>query len=119
MNLEEVKKQFKERDRAIRVLSKNGLFRATAISNKNTNLAAQTKHNLPVMPAYVLSNVITAATLISSFLKGEERVIVDVSSDGYLKKIYAEVMHLGECRGYINYNVEKEKINKYLDCGLC
>jgi len=106
MMSEEVKQQFRERDRSTRVLAKNGLFRAVVLTNKNSVLTAQLRHNLPLVPAYYLANSISAATLISMFLKGEERIIFDINSNGIIHKIYAETLHLGECRGYINYSLD-------------
>jgi len=119
MILENIKKQFRERDRSVKVLSKDGNFRAVAVKNKNTTLTAQNLHNLPLMPAYYLANAITSATLISSFLKGEERVIVDINSNALINKIYAEVMQVGECRGYINTTEENQTLSPKIQYGLC
>jgi molecular chaperone Hsp33 len=107
--LEELKKKFKERDRAISVLSKNGSFRAVAVRNTLSAITAQKNHNLSYIPAFFLAKTMTVATMISIFLKGEERVIVDFSGNGVLEKIYAEVMHVGECRGFVKVSAQKQK----------
>lgn len=115
--IEELKKRFKERDRAISVLSKDGLFRAVAIRNTNTAILAQKSHDLSAVPAYFLSKVLAGAGMISIFLKGEERVIVDFSGDGLLEKIYAEVMHVGECRGFVKLSesMAEDEINSFTE----
>ena len=120
--LEDIKNKFKNRDRAISVLSKNGSFRTVIVRNTNTVITAQNNHNLSYIPAYFLARTLTAATMISVFLKGEERVIIDYSCDGALEKIYAEVMHLGECRGFVkisdNNKKEIQSLSDVLGVGL-
>ena len=106
--LEELKKKFKERDRALSVLSKDGSFRASIVRNTYTAVIAQEKHNLSHIPAFYLAKTLTAATMISIFLKGEERIMIDFAGDGILKKIYAEVLHLGECRGFVEVTEDKK-----------
>lgn len=101
METEELKKKFLKRDRIINVVSKNGSFRAVAIKNTTTVQTAQKFHNLDSASAYFLAKTMTAATMISAFLKGEERVIVDITSDGLISEIYAEALQVGECRGFV------------------
>lgn len=102
--LDNIKNEFKIRDRAISVLSKNGYFRAVFVKNTNTIRIAQNNHSLNLYPAILLSKTLTAATMISMFLKGEERVIVDIDTNNAINKIYAEVLHTGECRGFVREN---------------
>ena len=107
MNNEELKDSFRNRDRSYRILSVDGNVRVAFVRNTNTINTAQKKHNLSYIPALYLSKTLTAAALVSTFLKGEERVVIDVKGDGLLSHIYAEVMHIGECRGYVSYDDEK------------
>ena len=111
--LEELKKKFKQRDRVVSVLSKTGNIRTVIVRNTNTIIDAQKNHNLSYIPAFFLAKTLTAATMMSIFLKGEERVIVDFSGDGILSKVYAEVMYFGECRGFVQIadNVKKEIVS--------
>lgn len=119
--LEEIKNKFKRRDRTLSVLSKNGFFRAVIVRNTQTANTAQKNHNLSYIPAFFLAKVLTGGSMISAFLKGEERVIVDFTGNGILEKIYAEVLHLGECRGFVkisNNNKEIESLSEVLGTGI-
>jgi molecular chaperone Hsp33 len=103
---EELKRKYLLSDRIIRVISKDGSYRASAIKNSSVTLTAQTKHNLPKNAAYFLGLQLTAASLLASFLNGEERVIAEIESDGIIKNIYAEALQVGEVRGFIKYDEE-------------
>ena len=103
---EKLIKEFKNRDRVIKVLSKDGKFRITAIKNTNTALTAQKKHNLPYPAAFLLARALSAASLMASFLKGEERVTIEIEGKGLVNYIYAEALQLGEVRGFTEYSPE-------------
>ena len=61
----------------------------------------------------------TGATLMASFLKGEERIVVTADGDGQVKSVYAEALHAGEVRGYSNLNGDKsEEANSPLGDGI-
>lgn len=121
MNIEEVKKQYLQRDKVVRVLAKDGFFRAAAIKNTKTALTAQKNHNLPAIPAEYLSKALSAVSLVTSFLKGEERLIIDLSSKGKISRIFVEAIHTGEVRGFVNYSedisAKNQNIN-FLEKGL-
>jgi len=102
--IEELKKKFEQRDRVIRIVSKNAAFRAVAIRNTLAVQTAQKMHNLEHIPAFLLARTMTAASMISAFLKGEERVIIEINSEGIVNKVYAEAMQVGECRGFIKFS---------------
>ncbi|MFP4545148.1 MAG: Hsp33 family molecular chaperone HslO [Candidatus Kapaibacterium sp.] len=103
---EELKKQYQLRDRAVRILTKNGKYRAVAVKNTATAREAQERHNLGQIPAFLLARTLSAASLIASFLKGEERVIVEAEGAGPVKKVFAEALQLGEVRGFVNLTGE-------------
>jgi molecular chaperone Hsp33 len=98
--IEEIKKQ----DRAVTAMTQNGHFRIAAIRNTNTVQTAQQKHDLHHIPAFYLGKHLTVASLMASFLKGEERIIVETETNGLVKKLYSEALHAGEIRGYIDYD---------------
>jgi molecular chaperone Hsp33 len=111
MNIEDKKKQYLTRDRLINVIDKAGRFRAAAIKNTNAVAEAQRRHELPSVPAAMLARAMSAATLMASFLKGEERLILDISGDGAITRLFAESMQAGEIRAFANYDkiaVERE-----------
>jgi molecular chaperone Hsp33 len=103
MTEEELKRKYKGRDRFISVLSKNGSFRTVLVKNTMTVRTAQNNHNLDNIGSYYLAKTLTASTMISAFLKGEERIIIEINANGLLSKVYAETLHIGECRGFIKY----------------
>jgi len=99
-------KKFKHRDRVIKVLSKDGKFRVTAIKNSNTALTAQKRHNLPYPAAFLLARALSAASMMASFLKGEERVTIEIEGKGLVNYIYAEALQVGEVRGFTEFSKE-------------
>lgn len=107
--IEELKKKFEHRDRLVRVLSKNGYFRAVAIKNSNLAAMAQEKHNLDYIPAYFLAKTLAATSMMSAFLIGEERISLEFSGDGAIKHIFAEALQVGECRGFVRFAEEPER----------
>lgn len=101
---DKLKEQFKKRDRTVRVLSKDGNFRVVAITSTNLTRTAQKRHNLSYVPAFFLARTLTASSMMASFLKGEERIIVELQSDKVIKRVFSESMRVGETRGFINYD---------------
>jgi molecular chaperone Hsp33 len=102
--MNELKKKYQHRDRVVRAITSNGLFRAAAANTTHTIGVAAQKHSLDEMQAFLLGRTITAAALLSSFLKGEERVIVQAEGEGRLRMVYAEAMQVGEVRGFVQIN---------------
>lgn len=106
---EELKKQYKTRDRVVRVISNDGLFRAVAIKNTDTAKEAQKRHQLDYVPAYLLARTLASASLMSAFLKGEERIQLEFSGNGPISFVYGEAMQLGEVRGYVRFSKNSTK----------
>lgn len=120
MNLEEqdaLKKEFQLRDRVVRVLSEDGYFRAVAVKNTTTAKTFQEKHHLDRLTSFLLARALSAATMMSSFLKGEERIILEFEGAGPVSRIYAEAMQVGESRGFVvlSPNAENIPINEIGD----
>lgn len=101
---EDVKKLWSQRDRVTRVITKDGSFRAALIHNPTTTRTAQLKHGLDPIGSLVLARMLTGASLLASYLKGEERVILTAEGDGLIKTVSAEAMQIGEVRGYVALN---------------
>ena len=102
MEIKDLKQKLINADRLVSVIDKSGRFRASIVRNNLTAFTAQEKHKLNRLPADYLAKHLTSASLISSFLKGEERIILDTSSQGSIEKVYAEAMPIGEVRGFIH-----------------
>jgi molecular chaperone Hsp33 len=110
---QELKKEYQLRDRVVRVLSKDGFFRVVAIKNTNTAQTAQNNHKLDRLTSFLLARALSGATMMSSFLKGEERIILEFDGAGPVKKVYAESMKIGETRGFVELskNADSTPIN--------
>ena len=101
---EDVKKLWSQRDRVTRVMTKDGTFRAALIHNPKTVRTAQERHGLDPVSSLILARMITGASLLASYLKGEERVILTAEGDGLIRTVCAEAMQIGEVRGFISQN---------------
>lgn len=100
MNSEELKRNLRLRDRAAKVLSKDGHFRVVCVKNSNVALNAQLQHNYDSISAMWLSRLLSGASLAASLLKGEERVALEIEGNGKISRLFAEAMQIGEVRGY-------------------
>ncbi|MBM4150181.1 MAG: Hsp33 family molecular chaperone HslO [Ignavibacteria bacterium] len=95
------KKIYQHRDRVVRAMSGNGMFRIAVAKTTETTEQARIKHDLDPLLSYLLGKTLTSSILLSSFLKGEERVIVQAEGTGRVKLIFAEAMQVGEVRGFV------------------
>ncbi|MGA1277525.1 MAG: Hsp33 family molecular chaperone HslO [Candidatus Kapaibacteriota bacterium] len=99
--MNELKKTYQHRDRVVRAMSGNGMFRIAVAKTTGTAETARIKHDLDPLLSYMLGKTLTSSVLLSSFLKGEERVIVQAEGTGKIKLIFAEAMQVGEVRGFV------------------
>lgn len=99
--IEELKNQHKHRDRVVRMITQDGLFRCAAINNSTAARTAQIQHGLDVVSATILSRTMAGASMLASGLTGEERVIITIESNGYIRYVYVEALQVGEVRGYL------------------
>lgn len=98
---QELKKMYRTRDVVMRGYSEDGHFRVAIAQSSKLALEAQTRHEVSPEGGVLLARALTAAVLMSSFLKGEERVLVEAQGAGPIKRIYAEAAQVGEVRGYV------------------
>ena len=105
---DKIKKKWTDRDRVTKAISNDRQFRAAVLHSTVTTQNAQQRHKLDPMRALILGRALTGATLMASFLKGEERVVIRADGDGLVRNVYAEALQLGEVRGYCNLNSSPE-----------
>ncbi|MCO6465504.1 MAG: Hsp33 family molecular chaperone HslO [Bradyrhizobiaceae bacterium] len=105
-NLESIRKKWTERDRVVKAITKDGMFRAAVVHNTLSVQTAQNQHELDPLRSLMLARAMSGATLMASFLKGEERVVLSFEGDGQIRTVYAEAMQVGEVRGYCTMNEE-------------
>jgi len=106
--MSDIRKKWSDRDRVTRAMTKDGAFRAACIHNPVTVRTAQTRHHLDPVRTLALGRLLTGATLMASFLKGEERVVVEASGNGPVSHVYAEALQVGEVRGYARANSQPD-----------
>lgn len=107
----EIINEYKLRDRIVRVVDKKGVFRAAALKNTKTVQEAQEKHALPALVAGLTARLCSAASLYASFLKGEERVVMEMDGSGPVSKLFVEALQVGEIRCYADYAEDIEKLH--------
>jgi len=104
MSIEEIKNLYKNRDKVIKALDSTGNLRVAITRNTNSTRTAQEKHIIGPVQSFYLARLLTASSLMASFLKGEERIILEIDSEGFIRKVFAESLHLGEVRGFVRIN---------------
>jgi len=102
--LAELKQKFRTRDRVVHAMTADGTIRAATAVTTETAHTAQQRHQLDAVGAVLLARAVSAASMMASFLKGEERVIVEAKGSGFIRTVYAEALQVGEVRGYVEYN---------------
>ncbi len=99
--LRKLKKMYQHRDRVARGLTEDGHFRIGVVRSSSLASRAQERHGLGPLAAVILGRAMSGAALLASFLKGEERIIIEIKGSGPLGLVYAEAMQVGEIRGFV------------------
>lgn len=120
-----IKKLYTQRDRVVKAMTDDGFFRLAAVRNSKAALSAQERHGLSPLASVLLGRAMTGASLLAAFLKSEERIILDFSGNGPAGKVFAESLHVGEVRGYVqnpgcvlDFSSEKASLGSGLGIGL-
>ena len=114
----DTKQRLLHRDRSARAITTDGCFRAAAIINTQTVTDAQRRHATDPVASLLLGRALSAASLLATFLKGEERVSIELMGNGLFKKVFAEALQVGEVRGYVEANAHPEREEEPLGIGL-
>ncbi|MCS7000184.1 MAG: Hsp33 family molecular chaperone HslO [Bacteroidota bacterium] len=104
LSIAELKQRYRTRDRVIHAMAGKGTIRAAVVVSTATAREAQRRHQLEAVGAVLLARALSAASMMASFLKGEERVIVEAKGQGFIRTVYAEALQTGEVRGFVEYN---------------
>lgn len=94
------KEQFLKRDRLLRALSTDGLYRISIAKTTDIVRAAKKKHDLSLLGTVLLGRALTGCVLLASSLKGEERIQIKMEGSGPAGAVIAEATSNGEVRGY-------------------
>jgi len=103
-DLAQLKQKFRNRDRVVHAVACGKSVRAAVVVSTVTAQNAQLRHRLDPVGAVLLARAMSAAAAMASFLKGEERVIIEAHGSGFIRTVYAEALQLGEVRGFVEYN---------------
>ncbi len=95
-----LKESFKFKDRLIKGISPEGYFRVSVVKTTDVVRTAQQRHNLSLINTLLLGRTLTAAMLLASELKGEERLSLRLEGNGPVGMVTGEANRTGEIRGY-------------------
>jgi molecular chaperone Hsp33 len=94
------KKQFKFNDRLIKGIEAGGRFKISVVKTSDVVQTAKENHGLSMLNTVLLGRTLTAAMLLASELKGEERIKLQMEGNGPVGLLVAEANRVGEIRGY-------------------
>jgi len=94
------KKDFIQKDRLIKGISTNGHVKISVVKTTDVVKTARKKHGLSMLNTVLLGRALTATMLLSSELKGEERIQLRLEGNGPVRLLVAEGNRVGEIRGY-------------------
>ncbi|TVR14908.1 MAG: Hsp33 family molecular chaperone HslO [Balneolaceae bacterium] len=119
------KKEFQFKDRLIKGIETNGRFKISVLKTTDVVQAAKNNHNLSLLNTVLLGRTLTAAMLLASELKGEERISIRLEGNGPVGMIKAEANRVGEVRGFVknpaaelNYTGSNTEIGQGIGLGL-
>lgn len=96
-----LKEKFKFKDRLIKGIESGGQFKISVVKTTEVVRTAQKNHNLSLLNTLLLGRTLTAAMLLASELKGEERIKIRLEGSGPVGSVTAEANRAGEMRGYV------------------
>lgn len=120
-----LKDRFKFKDRLIKGIDPAGQFKISVVKTTTVVQTAKENHNLSLLNSVLLGRTLTAAMLLASELKGEERIRLTLEGNGPVGMLVAEANRAGEIRGYsqnpraeLNYDKVGVSIGSGLGLGL-
>lgn len=101
------REDFEFKDRLIKGITEDGNFKISVVKTTEVVKEAKERHDLSLLNTVLLGKSLTAAMLLASELKKEERIQLRMDGNGPVGSIIAEANSLGEIRGYVaNPSVE-------------
>lgn len=96
-----LKEKFIFKDRLIKGIHTGGQFKISVVKTTEVVQTAKDNHQLSLLNTVLLGRTLTAAMLLASELKGEERIQVRLEGSGPSGLLVAEANRVGEIRGYV------------------
>lgn len=119
------KEKFKFNDRLIKGIEAGGRFKISVVKTTDVVQTARENHGLSMLNTVLLGRTLTAAMLLASELKGEERIKLHLEGNGPVGMLVAEASRVGEIRGYsqhpsveLDYSEPDVSISDGLGLGL-
>ena len=105
-------------DTLVRALAGDGAIRAFATVSTGVVADARERHATAPTATAALGRTLTAALLLGSTIKRDERLSIEISGDGPLKQILADATPDGDARGFVRVpDVHLPPKNGKLDVG--
>lgn len=113
-----LKKKFQFKDRLIKGIEADGQFKISVVKTTDVVQTAKMNHQLSILNTVLLGRTLTAAALLASEMKGEERIKLQFEGNGPVGMITAEANRVGEVRGYVWHpEVELDYKNRDISIG--
>lgn len=120
-----LKEKFQFKDRLIKGIDVDGQFKISVVKTTDVIQTAKNNHGLSLLNSVLLGRTLTAAMLLASELKGEERIRLTLEGSGPVGMLVAEANRAGEIRGYsqhpkaeLDYSENSATIGDGLGAGL-
>lgn len=120
-----LKEDFNFKDRLIKGIESEGRFKISVVKTTDVVQTAKDNHGLSMLNTVLLGRTLTAAMLLASELKGEERIGIKLEGSGPVGSLIAEANRVGEIRGYaqhpaveLNYNDPDVDLGDGIGIGL-
>ncbi|MBO6522934.1 MAG: Hsp33 family molecular chaperone HslO [Balneolaceae bacterium] len=95
------REDYEFKDRLIKGITEDGNFKISVVKTTDVVKEAKERHELSLLNTVLLGKALTAAMLLASELKKEERIQLRLDGNGPVGSITAEANSLGEIRGYV------------------
>jgi molecular chaperone Hsp33 len=95
------KEAYLHKDRLVRGITDNGFFQVVVVKTTDVVQEAAQRHQLGPLATVLLGRALTGVMLLSSSLKGEERIQLVIQGNGPIEMLTAEANSIGEIRGYV------------------
>jgi molecular chaperone Hsp33 len=100
-HLMDKKEAYLRKDRLIRGMSDDGFFQVIVVKTTDVVKEAARRHHLGPLATVLLGRALTGVMLLSSSLKGEERIQLVMQGNGPIAMLAVEANSIGEIRGYV------------------
>src|SRR3954468_24213052 len=89
-------------DYLVRGITKDGEFRFAAASTRERVNEGRRRHQTRSGSTKILGETLTAVSLLHTSLKGDEKVSVQITSNGPVRTVLADIDAAGNVRGFID-----------------